>query len=104
MADDRATSRWRFDRSVARLTAVDGIVAEYATTYCGLPFRRRDVVEAGTDGHPPGVEWSIDGAVVVEYLHDDAGPGRLVVYEISLLGPLRKHVRSRHVKISYAQA
>jgi hypothetical protein len=85
------------------LRAVDSIVGEYATAYCGLPFRRREVGPEHTDDSAPRVVWSIEGHTVVEYMHDDAGPGRLVVHEISLLKPLRKQLRSRHVRITYAE-
>jgi hypothetical protein len=103
MTDDlEPAARWRFDRSVERLRVVDDIVGKYATTYCGHPFRRREVPDTGTDGRGSGVVWTIDGDIVVEYLHGDTGPGRLVVREISLLAPLRRAVRTRHVTISYA--
>lgn len=47
----------------------------------------------------PGVTWSIDGDVMVELLHSEAGPDRLIVHEVALLRPLKKWLRSRHVTI-----
>jgi hypothetical protein len=89
-------SAWRFTRSVARVQPVDVILAEYATTVCGLPVRRRE-----TPAPRPGVTWSIDDAVMVEFVHAERGPSRLLVHELSLMAPLRKKLRSRHLTIDY---
>jgi hypothetical protein len=79
-------------------------VADYAVSYCGRPVRRREVAPLQSALHFPGVTWSIDGDVVVEFLASDRGPGRLLVHDIALLRPLRKRLRSRHVQIAYAMS
>jgi hypothetical protein len=92
-------SAWRFTRSVARVQPVDAVLADYATNVCGLPVRRRE-----NPPPRPGVTWSIDDAVMVEFVHAEEGPGRLLVHELSLLAPLRKKLRSRHLMIEYVEA
>lgn len=82
-------------RSVARVAAVDDVVVRYAAAYCGLPVRRRQ--------DRPHVTWSIDRDVVVRFVHDGPGPSRLLVHDIGLVGPLRKHLRSRHQRIVIAR-
>ena len=99
-AEDRAAA-WRFERAVARVAVVDAILADYATAYCGRPLRRRDVKPLESAVELPGVIWSIEGDVMVEYLHDDDGPGRLIVHEPALLAVIKKQLRSRHVTIEY---
>jgi hypothetical protein len=47
------------------------------------------------------VTWSIEEDVMVEYLHTDDGPGRLIVHEFALLAVIKKQLRSRHVTIEY---
>jgi hypothetical protein len=100
-AEDRS-ARWRFARAVARVHVVDDVLAEYATSYCGRPFRRRDVGPMESAVQLPSVTWSIEDDVMVEFLPGDNGPGRLVVHEIALLEPLRQVLRTRHVAIEYA--
>jgi hypothetical protein len=99
-AEDEA-ALWRFRRAVARVAVVDSILAEYATSYCGLPVRRRVVVPLQSAVEVPGVTWTIDGEVMVEFLPDERGPGRLIVREIALLSSVKKQLRSRHVRIEY---
>lgn len=94
----RGTSEWRFDRAVARVAPVEDILAEYATSVCGLPLRRRETHDPGDDR----VTWSIDDAVMVELVPADEGPHLLRVHELSLLGPVRKAMRTRHVRVEYA--
>ena len=93
-------SDWHFDRAVARVEPVEGILAEYATAVCGLPVRRSE----RRDGERPGVTWSIDGDVMVELVTSADGPDHLLVHELSLLGPLRKALRTRHLKLEYASS
>jgi hypothetical protein len=100
VASDRA-ARWRFDRAIARLEPVDALLADYATAYCGRPVRRRDVGPMESAVELPGVTWSIEGDVMVEFLHNDEGPGRLIVHEFALLAVIKKQLRSRHVSIEY---
>jgi hypothetical protein len=88
---------WRFTMAVRRAHPVDGILADYATNVCGLPVRRRE-----THGAHPGVTWSIDGDPMVELVVEDDGPDRLVVHEVSLLRPVRRALRTRHIRIEYA--
>ena len=99
-AEDQAAS-WRFTRAVARVRAVDAILADYATSYCGRPVRRREVAPMQSAVELPGVTWSISGEVMVEFLPGESGPGRLIVSEIALLRPLKKQLRSRHFTIEY---
>ena len=99
-AGDRAAA-WRFDRAVARVGVVDAILADYATSYCGRPLRRREIAPLESAVEVPGVTWSIEEDVMVEYLHTDDGPGRLIVHEFALLAVIKKQLRSRHVTIEY---
>ena len=98
--DDRAV-RWRYERAVARVEVVDDILAEYATWYCGRPIRRREVLPMASAVELPGVTWSIEGEVMVEFLYDDSGPSRVVVHELALLDVVKKRLRSRHVSVEY---
>jgi hypothetical protein len=102
-ADDEA-ARWRFRRAVARVAVIDAILADYATSYCGLPVRRREVLPLQSAVELPCVTWSIDGEVMVEFLPADDGPGQLLVREIALLAAVKKQLRSRHVRIEYRPA
>jgi hypothetical protein len=90
------TVAWRFRRAVTRVAAVEAILAEYATDVCGLPVRRQEV-----HGDRPGVRWSIGGETMVELVVEPEGPDTLLVRELSLLGSVRKAVRTRHLKIDY---
>ena len=92
---------WRFERAVARVRAVDGIIAEHATSYCGRPYRRQDVRPLESAIALPGVTWSIDGEVVVEFLPGDTGAARLIVRDVALLRPLRRALRSRRLRIEH---
>ena len=99
-AQDRA-ALWRFQRALARVKVVEGIVADYATAYCGRPVRRREAGPLESAVQLPGVTWSIDGDLVVEYLVAPSGPAQLVVHDIALLRPLRKALRSRHISVKW---
>ena len=92
-AEDRAHA-WRFDRARGRVRVVDSIVADYATSYCGRPVRRRDVAPQESAVLVAGVTWSVDGDVFVELILDERGPSRLLVYEVGLLRPIRKALRT----------
>jgi hypothetical protein len=89
---------------VARTRQVDDVVAEHATTYCGRPHRRKEVRPFESAVELPGVTWSVDGALLVELLTlpGEGGPARLVVHEIGLFAPLRKLLRTRHLRIEHA--
>jgi hypothetical protein len=96
--DDRV---WRFERAVARVEAtIDEVVADHATSYVGRPFERRTV----SPPRPlPGVTWSIDGALVVEFVHRVDERDQVLVHDVALLDVLRKRLRSGHVEVSYAE-
>jgi hypothetical protein len=64
-------------------------------------WQTREVAPLESAVELPGVTWSIEGDVMVEYLHDDGGPGRLIVHELALLAVIKKQLRSRHVTIEY---
>jgi hypothetical protein len=97
MADRRD---WIFRRSVARVEAtIEGIVADFATSYVGRPVQRHDIAPP----RPlPGIMWSIDGELVVEFVHRESGPDQLVVHELALLDLIRRRFRTRHVHVAYA--
>jgi hypothetical protein len=96
-----ASAAWRFSRAVERVRVVDAILADYATSYCGRPVRRREVKPMESAVELPGITWSIEGDVMVEFLPGDGGPGRLIVHEIAILSLVKKQLRSRHVTIEY---
>ena len=93
---------WRYRRAVARAAAIEDIVAEYATSICGRPVRRREVRPFTSAVELPGVIWSIDGDVMVELLVVDGERPRVVVHEIALLKPLRRVLRTRHLSVELA--
>ena len=100
------TDRWLFDRALDRVRVIDSIVAEYATSVCGRPARRRDhppgrADEGGIDTDDARVAWSIDGDVLVEFRPSPRGRGVVSIHEIGLLEPLRKQLRSRHLVVEY---
>ena len=68
VTDDRD---WRYRRAVARVEGVvEEVVADFAVSYVGRPVQRRDILPP----RPlPGVAWSIDGDLVVEFVHRDSG-------------------------------
>jgi len=99
-AQDRAAA-WRFARATARVRAVDAVLAEYATSFCGRPVRRVEAAPLQSAVQVPGISWSIDGDVMVEFLYEDTGPSRLIIREIALRKPLRKQLRSKHVTIEH---
>ena len=74
-------------------TAVDEILAEYATTFCLRPVRRQ---EAG-----PRIVWSVDEETMVEFVHTETGPDLVLVHEIGLVRQLKKQLRSGRVKVEY---
>jgi len=87
---------WRFRRAIARVEpAVTPVLVEHATGYWGRPLVRREVA-------PVGVEWSIEGVVVLELRWAERGPSTLVVHDFSLFDPLRRALRTRHFSIRFA--
>ena len=86
---------WRCQRALARIDRqVDAIVAEHASSYW----------QRGAARHEdwPSVRWTIDNEVVLELCVAVSGPAELVVHDFSLIDPLRRAVRTRHVRIRYA--
>jgi hypothetical protein len=96
MADSRD---WLFQRAVARVEApVEQIVADFATSCVGRPVQRR----SSPSSRPlSGIAWSIDGDLVVEFVHRASGPDELLVHEVALLCMLKRRFRSRHVRVAY---
>ena len=90
---------WRFRRAVARVEAtVEEVVADFATSVVGRPVQRRDIVPP----QPlPGIAWSIDGDLVVEFVHRNHGPDHLLVHDVAVLDVLNKRVRTRHVEVQH---
>ena len=99
-ADDRA-AQWRYTRAIGRVEVVHAILADYATSCCGRPLRRRDIAPMESAVELPGVTWSIEGDVMAEYLYSDTGPGRLMVHELALLDEIKSKLRTGHVTIEY---
>jgi hypothetical protein len=88
---------WRFRRAIARVEpAVTPVLVEHATGYWGRPLVRREIANR--------VVWTIEGVVVLELRWAERGPSTLVVHDFSLLDPLRKAIRTRHVSIRLATA
>jgi len=95
VGQDDAAFRWRFSRALARVgPVVEEVLAEYASAYWGRPFRRHD------DG--ARVRWLIEREAVVELAWSGQGPATLLVHDIALLRPLRRRLRTRHVRVEYA--
>jgi len=96
MVDRRA---WVFQRALARVEhVVEEIVADFATAYVGRPVQRLDVLPP----RPlPGVMWSIDGDLVVEFVHRPSAVDELFVHEVALLDVLKRRFRTRHVRVAH---
>jgi hypothetical protein len=101
MAGRERDDQWRFDRAVARVDPViEEVVAEHATAYVGRPVQRHVV----RPPRPlPGITWSIEGALVVEYVHRPGGRDQVLVHDVALLQVLKKRIRSGHVQVGYAE-
>ena len=95
---------WRFRRAAARIEpAVTTILVDHATGCWQRPLARREVGSgAGLDDYR--VVWTIDGQVVLEFRFKERGPSTLVVHDFSLFDPLRRAIRSRHVRFRFATA
>ena len=90
---------WLFERAVARVEAVvEQILAEYATSYVGRPVTRRDILPPR---QLPGIAWSIEGELVVEFVHRETARDQLFVHQIALLDGLKRRFRTRHVQVDY---
>jgi hypothetical protein len=98
-SDDRRG--WLFQQALRRVAPVDDIVADYATSICGRPVRRRDVGPDADHGNIGTVTWTIDGDVVVEFTAVASGRDRVAVHDIGLLQSVRQRLRSRHLVVAY---
>lgn len=95
---------WRCQRALARIEPqVEAIVAEHATSFWQRGARRYEVWP-GPDQPRGCVRWTIDDELVLELHVAVRGAADLVVHDFSLIGPLRKALRTRHVHIRYATA
>ena len=96
-----ADGSWRYGRALARVEeVVEQVLADYATSYVGRPVHRRDV----RPPRPlPGVAWSIDGSLAVEFVHRSGGRDQLLVHDVALLDSLKKRIRTRHVEVAYVE-
>jgi hypothetical protein len=92
---------WVFQQALRRVDPVDDVVADYATSICGRPVRRREVAPDADHGDIGTVTWTIDGDVVVEFTAVAHGRDRVAVHDIGLLRPLRQRLRSRHLVVAY---
>jgi hypothetical protein len=93
---------WRCQRALARIERqVDTIVAEHATSFW-LRGARRHEAWPGRDQSEGRVRWTIDNELVLELRVAERGPSELVVHDFSLIDPLQRVVRTRHVRIRYA--
>jgi hypothetical protein len=97
-------SGWRLERALARIEpTVETLLAEHATSYWGRPVRRHQVV-AEPDSADRRVVWTIDNETVLEVRVAESGPAMLVVHDVSLFSPLRRALRTRHVRLLRADA
>jgi hypothetical protein len=93
---------WRCRRALARVEPqVEAIVAEHATSFWQRGARRHERWPGlgETEGR---VRWTIDNELVLELRVAPRGASELVVHDFSLVHPLRKALRTRHVRIRYA--
>lgn len=87
---------WRFERAVERIEpATTAILAEHATSYWQRGLSRREIGDSA-------IVWAIDGEPVLEFRFEPRGPSTLVVHDFSLFDPLRKAIRTRHVRLRFA--
>jgi hypothetical protein len=98
MSDQR---EWRYQRAVARVEAVvEPIVADYATSYVGRAVQRSEI----RPPRPlPGVAWSIDGELIVEFVHRTGARDQLFVHDVALVDLLRKRLRTRYVDVTHVR-
>jgi hypothetical protein len=93
---------WRCQRALARIEPqVEAIVAEHATCFWQRGARRYEAWP-GPDQDDGRVRWTIDNELVLELRVAPHGPALLIVHDFSLIEPLRKALRTRHVQIRHA--
>ena len=97
-------TRWRFERAVGRIEPlVQQALVEHATQYWMRPLRRAEL-GSGTRHDADRVVWTIDREPVLEFRFAERGPSSLIVHDFSLLGPVRRAIRTRHVRVRLATA
>lgn len=77
--------------------ATTAILAKHAASYWQRGLSRREIGDST-------VVWAIDGEPVLEFRFAPRGPSSLVVHDFSLYDPLRKAIRTRHVRLRFAAA
>ena len=93
---------WRCRRALARIEPqVDAIVAEHATSFWQRGARRYEDWPR-LDQPDARVRWVIDKELVLELRVAARGAADLVVHDFSLIDPLRRGLRTRHVRIRHA--
>lgn len=98
---DSDPSDLRLRRACRRIEpATQDVLADHATEYWQRGAARRTATDAATGR--PRVEWTIDRELVLELLVPSRGPSTLVVHDFSLLEPLRRVIRTRHVVVRLA--
>jgi hypothetical protein len=94
----RPGTPWRFQRAVERIEpATTAILADHAASYWQRGLSRRQIGDST-------VVWAIDGEPVLEFRFAHRGPSSLVVHDFSLYDPLRRAIRTRHVRLRFAGA
>jgi len=97
-------SEWHVERARARIEpTVETVLADHATAYWGRPVRRHELA-AGPDSLDRRVVWTIDNETVLELHVAERGPATLRVHDVSLFSPLRRALRTRHVRLLLADA
>jgi hypothetical protein len=95
--------RWRFERALARVEPdIEAILAEHVSTYWLRGFRRREVERVGIED--VRIVWTIDGEAILELRFACGQASTLIVHDFALYEPLRKAIRTRHVRTRFATA
>jgi hypothetical protein len=84
--------QWRFRQAQGRIEQIDRVVVDYGNEF-NLPVRRIDA--------PPRATWTLGGQAVARFVRPEAGPDRLDVDELGLLGRLRR-LRLAHTVVEIA--
>src|SRR5262245_36440412 len=94
-----APAVWRCKRTLAGMqAAVEATGADDAPSNGRRGARRHECWPE--PGRAEGrVRWSIDGELVLELRIPPTGPAELIVHDFSLIDPLRRAVRTRHVRL-----
>jgi hypothetical protein len=93
-------ARWCFRAALARVEPdVRAILAEHASSYWRRALSQRELEAAHAEVR---LLWMIDGEPVLEFRYEHRRPATLVVHDFALYEPLRKAVRTRHVRMRFA--